>query len=154
MSRYADRTSVPAERSRAEIERTLERYGATGFMYAWQEDRVMIAFEAHKRAIRFEMPIPDPQSSEFTMTATYRTRSQKAAKEAWEQEVRRRWRALGLAIKAKLEAVESGIATFEDEFLAYIVTAEGRTVGELVRPQLAEGAAPRLQLPSSTERGA
>ena len=82
MSRYADRTSVPAERSRAEIERTLERYGATGFMYAWQEDRVMIAFEAHKRAIRFEMPIPDPQSSEFTMTATYRMRSQKAAKEA------------------------------------------------------------------------
>lgn len=36
MSRYASSTSVPMERSRLEVERTLQRYGATGFAYAWE----------------------------------------------------------------------------------------------------------------------
>jgi hypothetical protein len=33
----------------------------------------------------------------------------------------RRWRALLLMIKAKVEAVESGVVTFEDEWLAHFV---------------------------------
>lgn len=36
MSRYAATTEVTSEKSRAEIERTVSRYGATGFMYGWQ----------------------------------------------------------------------------------------------------------------------
>ena len=36
MTRYADGTAVPMERSRAEAERTLMRYGASGFAYAWE----------------------------------------------------------------------------------------------------------------------
>lgn len=35
-SRYAEGTSVPMERSRAEAEKTLIRYGAHGFAYAWE----------------------------------------------------------------------------------------------------------------------
>jgi hypothetical protein len=33
-----------------------------------------------------------------------------------EAETRRRWRALALAIEAKLEVVDTGIASFEHEF--------------------------------------
>jgi hypothetical protein len=33
MARYASNTDVPSDRSRAEIERTLVRYGADEFMY-------------------------------------------------------------------------------------------------------------------------
>jgi hypothetical protein len=61
------------------------------------------------------------------------------------------WRALVLAIKAKLEAVEAGITTFETEFLAHIVLPDGRTVGEHAIPKLEEtlrGEIPRL-LPAS-----
>jgi len=55
----------------------------------------------------------------------------------WEQGCRQRWRALCLAIKAKLETVESGISHFEDEFLSQIVDAIAKkTVGELIRPEL------------------
>ena len=36
--------------------------------------------------------------------------------------------------KAKLEAVESGIATFEEEFMAHIVMPNGKTVGEMALP--------------------
>lgn len=52
--------------------------------------------------------------------------------------IKQRWRALALIIKAKLEAVESGISEFDDEFLANIMLPDGATVGEWFRPQLAE----------------
>lgn len=55
---------------------------------------------------------------------------------AYEQACRQRWRALNLAVKAKLEAVSSGIASFEEEFLAHIVLPNGKTVGNLLVPQL------------------
>lgn len=151
MSKYAEGTQVSTERSRAEIEKLLRKYAATGFMYAWQDLRVVIGFELFGRAIRFELPMPDPTSAEFWETPTGKKRTEAAALQALEQETRRRWRALFLAIKAKLETVASGIATFEDEFLSYIVTTDGRTVGEHVRPSLTAGAAPRLQLPSTTQ---
>ena len=40
-------------------------------------------------------------------------------------------------IKAKLEAVENSIATFEEEFLAHIVLPNDRTVADYVIPQVA-----------------
>jgi hypothetical protein len=66
------------------------------------------------------------------------------------QDQRQRWRALSLVIKAKLESVESGIATIEQEFLANIVTPGGQTMAELLVPQLGEmrkqGRLPTLDL--------
>lgn len=41
-------------------------------------------------------------------------------------------------VKAKLEAVQSGIATFEEEFLSYIVLPSGRTVAEEAMPAIDE----------------
>jgi hypothetical protein len=38
MSRYASETSVSQDRSRAEIERTLQRYGADMFSYGWKDE--------------------------------------------------------------------------------------------------------------------
>jgi hypothetical protein len=56
----------------------------------------------------------------------------------YEKATRQRWRALALVIKAKLEAVESGITIFEDEFLAHIVLPDGSTAGDWMRPQIAK----------------
>lgn len=125
---YASGTSVPAEKSRAEIEMILRRYGATRFMSGYDQNRAMIAFEANGRRVRFVLTMPD--EGEFTTSEAGRLRKQAQRDAAYEQEVRRRWRALALAIKAKLEAVATGIGTFEDEFLANIVLPDGSTVGE------------------------
>lgn len=111
VGRYAEGTEVPSDRSRSEIERTLRRYGATAFAYAWEGDSAQIAFRLSSLHIRFRLPLPDPDSREFTLTPTGRQRTASAAEDAWEQAVRQRWRALALVIKAKLEAVESGIST-------------------------------------------
>lgn len=140
MSRYAANTTVSVEKSRAEIESILVRYGASQFMYGWNSDGATIAFvveptHAQKRQVRFQLPLPSRDERRFT----HHTRGQRTATEAegqWEQACRQRWRAFVLVVKAKLEAVETGIATFEDEFLAYIMLPSGETVGGWVGPQL------------------
>ena len=135
MSRYAADTSVSADASRGEIERTLRRYGADGFAYGWEGTRASVMFVMNGRRIRFVLQMPDRHSREFTHTPARGTpRSSSQAEAAWEQATRQRWRALALVIKAKLEAVDSGITEFEDEFLAHILLPNGTTVGEHVRP--------------------
>lgn len=141
VSRYAANTEVSSEKSRAEIERTLTRYGADGFMYGWQGAQALIAFRMNNRQIKFVLPMPDRANPEFTTYQRgYRTveRTPDAAAKLWEQACRQRWRALALVVKAKLEAVECGISEFDDEFMANIVMPDGLTVGQWARPQIKE----------------
>src|SRR5690606_38687520 len=100
---------------------------------------------------RLDLPMPDPDSPEFTRTPTGRPRTTTAAVQAYEDEVRRRWRSLLLVVKAKLTAVADGISTLEREFLADMVTADGRTVEQVVRPHLEVGGP--LQLEAGVRRG-
>ena len=138
MARYAEYTSVPAERTKAEIERLINQSGATSFMAGSSATEAVIAFEMQDRRVMFRLPMPDPKSRAFTHTPSKgQARAPAKAYEAWEQGCRSRWRALMLAIKAKLEAVEIGITTFEDEFMAHIVMPDGRTVSQHVRPKIA-----------------
>lgn len=135
--RYAEGTTVDAPQSRAEIERAIERFGAVGFAYATQDRHAIIAFQARQRQIRFTIELPDRDDVEFWQTETSRLRTASAANEAYRKEVRRRWRALALVIKAKLAAVEDGIVEFEREFLAHTVMPDGRTVAEHAMPAVA-----------------
>lgn len=134
--RYAQSTEVSSDRSRAEIERTLTRYGAEAFSYGWESGRAAIAFVMGGRQIRFVLPLPDRADREFTHHSRG-ARTASAAEAAYEQAVRQRWRALALMVKAKLEGVASGIVTFETEFLPYMVLPSGRTVAEDVLPAVA-----------------
>lgn len=135
MSTYANRTEVPVEKTRAEIERTLTRYGATSFAYGWSGERATIGFVASGRQIRFVIQLPDRNDRRFQYHSRGR-RTPDAALREWEQACRQRWRALALVIKAKLEAIEAGISEFDHEFLAWVVLPDGSTVGDVIGPQL------------------
>lgn len=139
MSRYAANTDVSSDRSRSEIERILTRYGADAFAYARQGRSSMISFQMQNRRVKFVIEMPDPGSREFTHTETGRQRkSVYQVEKAYEQATRQKWRALALVIKAKLEAVESGISEFEEEFLANIMLPDGQTVGSYSIPRIAK----------------
>lgn len=133
--RYAAKTEVPADKSRAEIERTLQRYGADQFMYGWDGQIALVGFRLAGRMIRLRVALPQP--SEFTLDGRGARRSPTSRQAAYEQAVRQRWRALALIIKAKLEAVAAGITTVEAEFLAATLLPDGRTAGEWLEPQIA-----------------
>lgn len=151
MPRYASATTVSVEDSRLEIERTLIRYGASEFVNGWQPGKAIIGFKLKQFFVRFDLPIPDPTDKKFTHGAIRGRivkRTELQAAKAHEQEKRSRWRALLLTIKAKLEAVECGITTLENEFMAFIVLANSQTFGDWVRdnamPQITAGKMPPL----------
>lgn len=135
MTRYASSTTVSSSQSRAEIEKTLERYGATGFMYGWQGDHAIVGFTMRGRNLKFVLPMPARDDRDFTHH-TKGVRTAEQAQKLWEQAGRQRWRALALLIKAKLEAIESGITVFDEEFLAHIMLPGGETFGQRFVPQV------------------
>ena len=139
---FASATTVSIAKSKAEIERLLTRYGADQFAYAIEERRALIGFAVAARKVRFVLPLPAKNERRFTHRelkyGNEVERGEGAAIAEWEQENRRLWRSLALIIKAKLEAVASGIVTFESEFLSHFVMPNGRTVGEDIGPKLLE----------------
>lgn len=132
--KYATGTEVPIERSRAEIERMIHRFGASRFGAQWDRTTATIAFEYDKWRVRFVITLPS--RADFVKTEAGRNRNEKDQARAYEAEERRRWRSLALVIKAKIEAVQSGVSTFTDEFFAMLVLANGHTLGEHLAPQL------------------
>lgn len=156
MGRYAEGTSVTVDKSRTEIERCLARYGASGFAYSWERREVAIApvpmygaktelrefaavaFKFKEREIRLDIPLPTERECG-------------GSTEKRDRRTRERWRAVLLVIKAKLEAVASGISSLEHEFLANVVTEGGRTIGEIVLPRLNEAVAAGRLLPAKGE---
>lgn len=131
---YAAKTTVPSAQSKNEIESIVARYGATDYGYLVSQQRATVAFAIDGRQVRITVPMPDRAAREFTHH-TRGERTPEAAATLYEQAIRQRWRALALVVKAKLEAIEAGIATFEEEFYAYLVMPDGNTVYEQTRYQ-------------------
>jgi len=134
--KYAENTSVPVEQSKAEIERCCVQHRCTEFATFQDPERQMVAFRIKNLRVRFE--VKAPAVIDFKKSDAGRRRTEKAAWDARNLELRRRWRALLLCIKAKFEVVDTGISTFEQEFLAHILLPGGETFGERMVPRLAE----------------
>ena len=116
---YAEKTTVPVSKSRMEIEDLVRKHGAGQFVSGYSGNKVMIGFTACGRHVRFIVEVPEGKSQKDS-----------------EQIERQRWRALLLVIKAKFEAIDSGVSCFDDEFLSHIVLPDGKTCGDYMVPQL------------------
>jgi hypothetical protein len=147
--KYARDSSVSVEKSKAEIERLLQRYGATEFAHGWKETKAVVQFKMQHRYVRFVLPLPEKRDFATTPTGR-RTRSDGDTLKAYEQGCRQRWRALTLTIKAKLESVESGIEEFDTAFMGQVVMPNGKTISEEITPMIerayATGKMPALML--------
>lgn len=110
---FAADTRVPVEKSKADIEKLVRKYGAKGFSAGWHNELAKVEFLLSDRHIRFTVSTAGaPQVG------------------------RQRWRALLLLIKARFVAVDSKISTVEQAFVGDIVTPDGRTVYEAIREPL------------------
>lgn len=133
---YAARTTVAPAKTRTEIEHELEKRGASQFGFNREGRRSVVMFTLQGLQVRLELIMPDPEERRFTHTPAGKLRSAGSQADAYDQEVRRRWRALLLVVKAKLVAVDEGITSLEREFLADVVLDTGRTVIEEMRPSI------------------
>jgi hypothetical protein len=115
---YAQRTQVPVDKTRLEIEHLVRKYGAKGFSSAWRFGPIKgeggmarVEFICHDRHIRLTVEVPGD-----------------------EPKARGKWRVLLLMVKAKLVAVDAKVVTFEEAFFADIVMPEtNKTVYETAR---------------------
>lgn len=130
---YAEGTSTPVSRSRDELQRALEKAKAeeVGFVYG-QDGRTRVAFRIAGLLCEIRLPPLDKSAIE----ASRSPRSWKSVEELIAAEERRRWRALLLIVKAKLEAAESGISTLEQEFFANVILRNGKLLIDELRPKL------------------
>jgi hypothetical protein len=138
MRAYASRTKVSPEKSRAEIETILGKYGATQRAIACDDERglAQIAFVVRTQKYRLDVPMPKQDGTE---------RQAQAARE--------RWRAVVLLLKGKLELVRIGISTVEKEFMADLVLENGETMhvalATAIKHGLETGQRPMLALPAA-----
>lgn len=144
--KYAKDTEVPYQRSLEEIQFLLSKHQITKFGYIRDNDNFVsaFAFERQGRRFRFTIPLPDINASEFQYMARGVGGKQKRTPEqtlkAWEKVINQRYRAVSMIIKAKLIAIDEGIATFEDEFLdKTLIPGTDITVGEWATEQLTKG---------------
>lgn len=136
--RYGKQTKVPVSRSQAEIRYILDRYGyGTEGLLFYSEPvtgREVVGFRYNLRSVRIMIIMPERE--EFRFTPKGKRRPDDMVGRAHDQAIRQRWRALVLILTAKLEAIDSGVITFEEAFLPFLVLPDNRTVGEALVPQL------------------
>jgi hypothetical protein len=142
---YAEGTSVPVERSKAELEKVVRQHGGYNYGTGSRDDAGValvyftIGVNERRRQVRLLLPLPKLASGAEEEQHFARRRGQRRGpRELWEQACRERWRVLVLAVRAKFELVEAGGSTIEREFLADLALPDGRTVGELLPAVIAE----------------
>lgn len=86
---YAKNTTVSCEKSKAEIEKILTRYGATHFAYTTMPEGAVVQFVNNGKRIRFLVPMPNRPRQDAPAAHFSR----------WEKAQRQKWRALALIIK-------------------------------------------------------
>lgn len=166
MSRFAEGTEVPVEKTRAELEGLLARHGATQRATYVDDDqgRAVVQFRIAGRMVRLEVVCPtlesyepatwdrQPPAPRGSGRWTPEQRNDWKRKQA-EQGARSAWRRLLLVVRAKLEIIADGGSTFEREFLADILLPDGRTVHKALAEQLEQsyldGGMPKLLGPGS-----
>lgn len=148
---YARGTEVPVEKSRIAIECLLQRHGVVK-VGVLQEPGFATVFFATKEGWEVQMRIPIPTDEDAKKVTRNGWALTEVARRSWvEQRVRERWRQLLLVLKAKFTALENGVETFEQLFMAHLVLG-GQPVGERLLPAIraAQEMGTPLQLAAGT----
>jgi hypothetical protein len=150
MSQYATTTGVSVDRSKAELENVLRRFGASQFAYMSCPTQSLIGFIIKGRRIEFTITLPNRDDFKHTPKQGY-LRVDSDIEKHWEQACRTAWRELVLLIKAKLVGISSNTTTLDNEFLAYIALPDGGTIGtefgKQVQKMVDSGKVPLLMEP-------
>ena len=132
---YAQSTS--GMRAREEIRKLLQEFGceSVGFMDCFADSSLVLCFTWHGRQIQLKASAQG-WANYYLQAKPWNPHRSRSSEEDFK---RRAYKQGNIAInsilrdwvKGQLTAVETGVLTFQDVFLPYMLTASGRTVGEL-----------------------
>ena len=112
MAKYAKDTKVPVSRSKTQIEKVLVDWGIDEFFFGTSPKGDGIGFKHKDRTYKMSVPVPQDCSEGIR---------------------RQMWRILFMSLKMKLEEIDAGVRSFEDQFLAMMCLPDGSTVGEFMK---------------------
>lgn len=123
----------------------LVRYGADHFSFSESRDMAEVGFVFGALAVRMRVPIK-PMTDEAAVAYARKTRSSqaKALQERPEREARRVWRVLFWLLKTRMEAIEAGVETFQEAFLAHLL--DPRSDMTVMEAMLERGAMKQLEV--------
>ena len=117
MAKYAKNTAVTIEKSKVQIQLLLTKWGIDHFYFGTSPRGDGIGFAFAERT--YKMNVPTPESNGLT-------------DKQYEQAKRQRWRILYMSLKMKLEEIDAGCISFEDQFLAMMCLPDGSTVSNFM----------------------
>jgi hypothetical protein len=122
---YAEDTKVSVGKSQGDLVTLLTKFDAdqVGHVLDNKTGEAVVFFTREGR--QYRLGVPMPKKSGLT-------------DRQFDQKCRSRWRALLLLIKAKMVGIDCGATTFEEEFLAHTVTAQGERLVDALRKPLEE----------------
>lgn len=141
--RFASKTVVPIAKSRGEIDRLLRNWGADAIQWTdeFSEDRSTLRFmwqhEGTDYMARFSIQLEELDPDDLLNLTTGKLSEAKVRK-AQDARGKREHRLLLLWLKAALNAVDAGIIDASTLFLPFLEDKTGKTVGEIVVPQMAK----------------
>lgn len=112
MAKYARNTDVPVRNTKMHIEKLLIDWGIQEFFFGTSPRGEGIGFKYKNNVYRISVPVPEDGS---------------------EQTKRQMWRILFMSLKMKLEEIDAGLITFDDQFLSQKALPDGSTVGEFMK---------------------
>lgn len=143
-------TAVPVERSQGEVRKLLTRHGASRFAFGEETDSAgvrwaMVQFGHGGLMVRMRVPhkpVDRHQVSSKYQRSRTKTRDEIAGE--LEEQAKRIWRVIAHNLKARLVAVEEGVETFAEAFLAHLLDPRTNTT---IYEQLADTGSVELGRP-------
>lgn len=142
-----ENTEVSVEKSQGDLRKLLTKYGADRFTFGESVDLedvrwAGVEFTHDGHLVRMVAPLKPPDEKWVrgkVQRARSKTREDFVA-EHHEQEARRIWRVVFWSLKSRLVAIEEGVETFEQAFLAHLVDpASDRTLWQHIAPSVEAG---------------
>jgi hypothetical protein len=101
----------------SELEKLLLEHNVTVFGYERADGFAIVRFKMNDKKLRLVVVMPDWNDDKYRLTPSRREiRSITQRRSLYWKDVASTWRAMKNLIAAKIEGVEMGITTFEDEF--------------------------------------
>lgn len=130
MSGYAKNTSVTIDRSMNQIRVALQKEGADGVAIAETKEKAVVQFVFESTPYKFVITYPTFNDDFIKYTGTGKKRTIPQMELESEKEKRRLWRAMGLYIKAAIEAHTNGLIDLKRSMMGNIMLPSGHTMYE------------------------